>query len=69
MFKGNLQKFMSQFPDRPPTPNYVGLNNNSLLEWVSGSRDHNTSMQYQVLDDIATAPVEEQLDPVMSTCH
>jgi hypothetical protein len=69
IFKGNLQKFMFQYPDCPPTPNYVGINHNSLLEWVSGTMDHNTTMQYEVLDEIGIAPVEEQLDPVLSTCH
>ena len=36
-FKSNLQKFLDKIPDNPPLPNYVARNNNSLLEWVTGS--------------------------------
>ena len=41
-FKINLQKFLDKIPDNPPIPNYIGQNNNSLLEWVTGSSDHMT---------------------------
>ena len=38
-FKNNLQKFLEKIPDNPPTPNYIGQNDNSILSWVNGSYD------------------------------
>ena len=38
-FKSNLQKFLEKIPDNPPTPNYIGQNDNSILSWVNGSYD------------------------------
>lgn len=38
-FKTELDRFLQQFPDTPPTPGYLGANRNSLLEWAgSGSQ-------------------------------
>ena len=34
-FKNSLDKFLKKFPDTPPTPGYVAINGNSLLEWVT----------------------------------
>ena len=31
----SLDKFLKKFPDTPPTPGYVAINGNSLLEWVT----------------------------------
>ncbi len=33
-FKSALDAFLKSFPDTPPTPGYIGQNNNSLLEWA-----------------------------------
>ena len=33
-FKSALDRFLRTIPDTPPTPNYIGVNNNSLLEWA-----------------------------------
>ena len=38
-FKNNLQKFLDKIPDNPPTPNYFGQNDNSILSWVNGGYD------------------------------
>ena len=32
-FKASLGKFLSSFPDTPPTSGYTALNNNSLEQW------------------------------------
>ena len=37
--KRYLDKFLSTFPDLPPTPGYPSLNKNSILEWATGSYD------------------------------
>ena len=34
-FKAALDKWLKSFPDTPPTPGYLGVNKNSLLEWTS----------------------------------
>jgi len=34
-FKNSLDKFLKKFPDTPPTPGYIAINGNSLLEWVT----------------------------------
>ena len=44
IFKSNLQKFLDKIPDNPPLPNYVARNNNSLLEWVTGSNHMTVGM-------------------------
>lgn len=33
-FKRGLDVFLKSVPDTPPTPGYVALNNNSILEWA-----------------------------------
>ena len=33
-FKSELDAFLKSIPDTPPTPGYIGQNNNSLLEWA-----------------------------------
>ena len=35
IFKSRLDKFLKTFLDTPPTPGYVALNNNSLLDWAA----------------------------------
>ena len=40
IFKSNLQNFLDKIPDNPPTPNYVGQNSNSIVEWVNDGNDH-----------------------------
>ena len=35
LFKNELDKWLLQFPDRPPVYGYVVQNNNSLLEWAT----------------------------------
>ena len=35
LFKSKLDYLLKQFPDNPPTPGYVTLNNNSLLDWTT----------------------------------
>ena len=35
LFKRHLDQFLKNFPDTPPTPGYVALNNNSLLDWAA----------------------------------
>jgi hypothetical protein len=40
-FKKNLDKFIKQFPDRPPCPGYQCANNNSLLSWAACRGDYN----------------------------
>lgn len=37
--KRYLDKFLGTFPDLPPTPGYPSINNNSILEWATGSYD------------------------------
>ena len=39
-FKSRLDRFLMRFPDLPPTPGYPKINNNSILEWASGSNDY-----------------------------
>ena len=34
-FKLQLDKFLKSFPDTPPTPGYVAINDNSLIDWAS----------------------------------
>ena len=34
-FKTQLDKFLKSFPDTPPTPGYVAVNCNSLLDWAA----------------------------------
>ena len=34
-FKVQLDRFLKLFPDTPPTPGYVAVNANSLLDWVA----------------------------------
>ena len=34
-FKVHLDRFLKLFPDTPPTPGYVAVNANSLLDWVA----------------------------------
>ena len=53
-FKNNLQKFLNKIPDTPPLPNYLGQNNNSLLEWVTGSSDLRTVW---LTDDAQDSPI------------
>ena len=33
-FKAALDRFLNTIPDTPPTPGYIGVNGNSLLEWT-----------------------------------
>ena len=40
-FKKNLDKYIKQFPDRPPCPGYQCANNNSLLSWAACRGDYN----------------------------
>ena len=54
-FKNNLQNFLNKIPDTPPLPNYLGQNNNSLLEWVTGSSDLKTVW----LTDAQDSPITE----------
>ena len=35
LFKSKLDQLLKQFPDTPPTPGYVAVNNNSLLDWAA----------------------------------
>lgn len=61
-FKNKLQVFLKSFPDNPPTPNYIGQNKNSILEWASGSMDSSTRQQRSQEsgeDELAVTPVEE----------
>ena len=38
-FKNKLDKLLQSYPDTPPTPGYVAVNSNSLVDWVaSGSQ-------------------------------
>ena len=37
LFKNHLDKFLSTFPDLPPTHGYPSLNRNSILEWAAGN--------------------------------
>ena len=34
-FKSSLDEFLVSLPDTPPTPGYVAVNNNSILDWTS----------------------------------
>ena len=43
-FKKNLDKFIKEFPDRPPCPGYQCANNNSLLSWAA-CRGYNQSIE------------------------
>ena len=54
-FKANLHKFLKSFPDNPPTPNYIGQNKNSVVEWATGSRDRSSTWE-----DAAATPQEEE---------
>ena len=35
IFKSQLDMFLKSFPDTPPTPGYVAVNGNSLLDWAA----------------------------------
>ena len=37
-FKSALDKWLLLIPDKPPTPGYVGVNGNTILEWLSSSQ-------------------------------
>ena len=37
-FKAALDKWLQSYPDTPPTPGYVGVNNNSISEWASSRK-------------------------------
>ena len=39
-FKTQLDRFLWTIPDLPPSPGYKLLNNNSLLEWTTGSYNY-----------------------------
>ena len=58
IFKSNLQKFLDNIPDNPPTPNYFAINDNSILSWVTGSNNRMTGgtpdANQDVDDDIAS---------------
>ena len=59
IFKNKLQLFLKSFPDNPPTPNYVSSNKNSILEWVSSSRDLSNRFYLDEEDEAAAMMVEE----------
>ena len=35
LFKKQLDVFLQNIPDTPPTPGYIASNNNSLVDWVA----------------------------------
>lgn len=42
-FKNALDKWLRLIPDKPPTPGYIGVNDNTILEWLSSTpqcREH-----------------------------
>ena len=39
-FKRQLDKFLMSIPDMPPTPGYPAFNNNTILEWATGSYNY-----------------------------
>ena len=63
IFKSKLEIFLKSYPDNPPLPNYVSQNHNSLLEWVSGSKDTLTQRSYA--EDVAD--MEENLGSLSTT--
>lgn len=63
IFKSRLQKFITSFPDNPPTPNYVRQNKNSLVEWAAGSKDQTTRYPGMVTDEENLAANEEEHPP------
>ena len=58
-FKHLLDQFLMQIPDMPPTPGYPSLNNNTILEWATGSHNYadviNTLLDVHVLTEGAEA--------------
>ena len=38
-FKSHLDKWLKSFPDTPPTPGYVAVNRNSIMEWTSSKQN------------------------------
>ena len=60
IFKSNLQNFLDKIPDNPPTPNYVGQNTNSIVEWVNDGNDHGIGQLPEdlVVEDPAVNMVE-----------
>ena len=63
IFKSKLEIFLKSFPDNPPLPNYVSQNHNSLLEWVSGSKDTLTQSNQRE----AAATMEEHSHALSTT--
>ena len=39
-FKNQLDRFLMEIPDLPPTPGYPLMNRNSILEWATGNYDY-----------------------------
>ena len=39
-FKNQLDRFLKEIPDLPPTPGYPSINKNSILEWALGNYDY-----------------------------
>ena len=53
-FKRQLDKFLLTIPDMPPTPGYPSFNNNTILEWATGSYNY-----VDVIDTLITNDVKE----------
>ena len=62
VFKIRLQKFLDQIPDSPPTPNYVGQNSNSIVEWVNDGNDHGIGQLPEDLE--AEDPAVNMVEPL-----
>ena len=39
-FKRQLDQYLKFIPDMPPTPGYPSFNNNTILEWATGSQNY-----------------------------
>ena len=69
-FKSKLELFLKAFPDNPPTPNYIGQNRNSLVEWANGSKDPSTCLYMETGEaEYAVGQVEEPAEDLSLMSH
>jgi hypothetical protein len=59
-FKHQLDKFLMTIPDLPPTPGYVSLNKNSILDWMTGSYDFADVISTLAAGDVIDVPQAEE---------
>ena len=51
-FKRQLDRFLLTIPDMPPTPGYPSFNNNTILEWATGSYNYADVINTLLVKDV-----------------